>query len=87
MKNNRSTDNREGVIDSAPLEDGFAINGNDDRLIRFPVVTKMVPLGKTAIYDRIKKGTFPAPYKLGPNSVAWKKSEILRWINGLKRVR
>ncbi|WP_343661114.1 AlpA family transcriptional regulator [Ralstonia sp.] len=49
------------------------------RLIRMPEVIKMVGLGKTAIYDRIKDHRFPAPIKLGRAS-AWVESEVQEWI-------
>ena len=36
---------------------------------------------KTAIYDWMKKGTFPHPVKIG-RSVRWLSGEIEEWING-----
>ncbi|HED2725851.1 TPA: AlpA family transcriptional regulator, partial [Klebsiella pneumoniae] len=36
---------------------------------------------KTAIYDWMKKGTFPHPVKIG-RSVRWPSDEIEEWING-----
>jgi len=35
---------------------------------------------RAALYRDIAAGTFPRPVKLGVQSVAWKKSEIDRWI-------
>lgn len=50
------------------------------RLIRMPEVSQMVGLGKTAIYDRIKDHTFPAPIKLGRAST-WVESEVQQWVD------
>lgn len=36
---------------------------------------------KTAIYDRIKDGTFPKPLKLGRMS-GWLESDVQAWIAG-----
>ena len=49
------------------------------RLIRLPHVKQMVGLGTTAIYDRIKQGSFPKPIKLGRMSM-WVESEVQKWI-------
>ena len=49
------------------------------RIIRFPEVQKMVGLGRTIIYAKIKLGTFPCQIKLGRAS-GWVESEIQDWI-------
>lgn len=53
-----------------------------ERLIRLPEVKKMVGLGTTSIYMRVKCGGFPKPVKLGGQSsaVAWLESEVQEWI-------
>jgi len=51
------------------------------RLYRLPDVEKICGLKKSAIYSRIKEGSFPAPVELGPKSVAWRSDEIEEWIN------
>jgi len=57
------------------------------QFIRFPSVQKMVGLGRTTIYERIKTGTFPRQIKLGRASV-WVESEIQEWIlRQIKRCR
>lgn len=49
------------------------------RLLRLPQVKQMVGLGTTAIYERIKQGSFPKPIKLGRMSM-WVESEVQEWI-------
>lgn len=50
-----------------------------EKFIRLPEVKKMVGLGTTAIYDRMKLGEFPKQVKLGLLSV-WVESEIQAWM-------
>lgn len=48
------------------------------RILRLPEVMKRVGLSKTTIYDRIKKGEFPAQAKLldGSRTAGWFEDEI-----------
>lgn len=50
------------------------------RLIRLPEVMNRVSLSRTAIYNRLKAGTFPKPVKLGSRAIAWQESSIDDWI-------
>lgn len=50
------------------------------RLLRLPEVQYQTGLGRSAIYAKIKAGTFPAPVKLGERSSAWVSSSIDTWI-------
>lgn len=52
------------------------------RLMRLPEVKHQVGLGRSAIYDRIKSGEFPAPIPLSENgrAVAWDSVAIESWI-------
>jgi prophage regulatory protein len=51
------------------------------RLLRFPDLSDRVGLRHSAIYDAIRKGTFPKPVSLGRKAVAWLESEVDAWIN------
>lgn len=51
----------------------------NDRIIRLPEVLGMVGMKKTAVYDKIKDGTFPKPLKLGRMS-GWLESDVQAWI-------
>jgi len=52
---------------------------SNEKILRLPQVRAMVGLGTTAIYDKIKRGDFPPPIKLGRLS-GWLESEIQAWI-------
>jgi len=51
------------------------------KIIRFPDVVAMTGLGKTAIYDRIKAGTFPPQINLGGRAVGFLLSDVSLWID------
>ncbi len=50
------------------------------RFIRLKEVKQQISLGRTAIYEKIKTGEFPKPYKLGARAVGFLASEIDDWI-------
>lgn len=53
--------------------------------LRLPDVIKKVGIKRTAIYERIKAGTFPEPIQLGPRAVAWDEEELAQWQENLSR--
>jgi prophage regulatory protein len=50
-------------------------------LLRMPQVETATGLKKSALYQRMKEGTFPEPVRLGPRSVAWPKILVQKWID------
>lgn len=50
------------------------------RLIRLPEVKSKVGLGRTTIFELIKKNEFPKPHKIGVRAVAWDSQSISEWI-------
>jgi prophage regulatory protein len=53
------------------------------RFLRLCDVKYQVGLGRSAIYQKIKSGEFPAPYLLSANgrAVAWNSEEIEAWMD------
>jgi prophage regulatory protein len=49
-------------------------------IMRLPDVRSRVGLSRSTIYLRISRGEFPAPVRLGANSVGWLSEDIDRWI-------
>ena len=47
----------------------------------------MVGLARSAIYDKMTRGEFPRPLRIGPGSVRWRSDDIKRWIASLPRSR
>jgi prophage regulatory protein len=52
-------------------------------LWRLPKVVERTGLSKTTIWRMTKAGTFPAPRQVGASAVAWRSTEILKWIDDL----
>jgi len=42
---------------------------------------ELVPYSKPTIYQMIREGRFPRQVRLGPNRVAWRRSEVVGWID------
>lgn len=52
-----------------------------DKLLRLPAVEERTGLKKSSLYAGAKAGTFPAPVRLSARAVAWRESDIDRWIS------
>lgn len=51
------------------------------KLIRLPDVEARTGLKKSSIYAWMKSRTFPAHVRLSARAVAWRESDIDRWIS------
>lgn len=49
-------------------------------LVKLPVVMSATTLSRSVIYERVKRGDFPAPVKLGERAVAWPVEAVRAWI-------
>jgi predicted DNA-binding transcriptional regulator AlpA len=47
-----------------------------DRLLRLPEVLQIFPVSRSAWYQGIAQGRYPAGIKLSVRTVAWRKSDI-----------
>lgn len=45
----------------------------------------LVPLSKSAIYEKAARGEFPYPIKLGPRKSMWDRRDIEAWLETQKR--
>ena len=57
------------------------------QLLRRPQVEALTGLSRASIYAKMQKGEFPAPVRLGRNSVAWRAADIEQWIGSLPPAR
>jgi len=60
--------------------------GVTDSLLGFPAVQAATGLSRSTIYEKIGRGTFPAPIKIGRAS-RWSKIELQMWIKCLRAQR
>lgn len=52
------------------------------RILRLPEVLKLTGMGRSFILAQVKKGQFPAPFKIAPGAraVGWKSEHVEAWI-------
>jgi prophage regulatory protein len=49
-------------------------------ILRLPGVKKSTGLSRSSIYDKMKRGEFPAPVKIGQRAVGWIEAEVEAWL-------
>lgn len=50
---------------------------NEIKLLRLNDVLKIVPIGRSTLWKKVKNGEFPQPIKLSARTTVWKSSEII----------
>lgn len=51
-----------------------------EQLLRLPSVKAATGRSRASIYADMADGTFPKPVRIGTRSVAWRQSDIDKWI-------
>jgi prophage regulatory protein len=51
-----------------------------DALLSWEALRDLIPLSRPQIWRLRSAGQFPQPIRLSPNRIAWKASDVLRWI-------
>ena len=51
-----------------------------ERYLREEQVLEVTTLSHATLWREVKAGRFPKQVRLGPNKVAWLRSEVLGWI-------
>ncbi|MEC8631283.1 MAG: AlpA family phage regulatory protein [Pseudomonadota bacterium] len=54
------------------------------KLLRAKEVAEMTGLSVSTFYGLIRQKKFPKPLKTSANTVAWRYSDIVGWINSLE---
>ena len=57
----------------------------DDRFLRIAEVMKLVGAGRSFIYERIRRGEFPRPIRLGHRTAVWRESAVRAWMEARAR--
>ena len=61
----------------------MASNNIPDPLLARSEVERIVGLKRSAIYDRMQRGTFPQPERFRDSRrVRWRRSKIDKWLQG-----
>jgi predicted DNA-binding transcriptional regulator AlpA len=53
--------------------------------LRLPEVLKLIPVGKSTWWKKVKKGIYPKGRKLGPNTTAWLVEDIEQLLKSIER--
>lgn len=56
------------------------------KLLRAKQVSEITGLSVSTFYAKIRANEFPKPLKTSANTVAWRHSDIVVWINSLEEV-
>ena len=51
-----------------------------ERLLGWPEVRRLIPLGRTTVWRLRRHGQFPAPVRLTRTRAAWRERDILAWL-------
>lgn len=51
-----------------------------DQFLRFTAVRSLIGLSRSTVWRLEKSGDFPRRRQIAPNSVAWLRSDLDRWI-------
>lgn len=61
------------------------INYDDIKFMRIGEVLKIIPVGRSTFYRKVKNGEYPKPYKLSDRISAWKYSDIKELAESIKK--
>ena len=64
-------------------ENQFRSSIDPASLLRERQVLRLLPISKSSWWAGVRAGRFPKPLKLGPNTTAWRASDILALIESL----
>lgn len=56
-------------------------------LLREKEVCALVGKRHTQLREDVNKGTFPAPVSIGARAIAWKRADIIEWIDARPYIR
>jgi prophage regulatory protein len=51
-----------------------------DRILRMKQLPEIAGIGRTLIYELVRKGDFPKAVRLGERARGYRESEILAWV-------
>jgi len=55
-----------------------------DPILRTREVMRLTGQARSTLYDKLSRGEFPKPVKLGQRAIGWYTSDIAKWLESLK---
>jgi prophage regulatory protein len=68
------------LCDDSTMSLAQPIKRTPDRLLRLPEVEHLTGLRRSAIYEQMRRGSFPRSVKAGQRIAAWPESAVQSWI-------
>lgn len=62
---------------------GKGVSEPVDRFLRAKDVAELLGISRSTIYDMVQKGKFPKPVKLTPNTVVWRQSIVIAYMDAV----
>lgn len=62
---------------------GKGVSEPVDRFLRVKDVAELLGISRSTIYSMVQKGQFPAPVKLTPNTVVWRQSVVVAFMDSV----
>lgn len=56
-------------------------------ILRLPAVKQKTGQSRSTIYEKVQRGEFPAPVKIGERAVGWVEAEVDSWLETLIEAR
>ena len=63
-----------------------ASGGAEFRFMRLPEVCRTVGVGKSTVWELVRRGAFPLPIKVTTKCTAWRSDEVEAWMASRNRV-
>jgi prophage regulatory protein len=60
---------------------------SQQKLLRIRQVIDATGIPRSSLYDKLRRGQFPQPVRIGRRAVAWRESDIVSWIESLPAAR
>lgn len=54
--------------------------------VKIAQILKAYPVGRSTLYDWVRSGKFPRPYKIGPRTSAWKVEDVRAVFESFQQV-
>ena len=51
------------------------------KTLRFADLQEIIPVSRSTLWRWVRDGKFPPPIALGPNTRAWRESDVLSWLD------
>ena len=52
----------------------------EQKFLRLTQILQLISIGKSTLWEKVKKGEFPKQIKLGPKISVWKASDVQAYI-------